>query len=306
MTLEIFVSQLPNAIVSAFMLAGLYVLVALAWVIIFRATKIPNFASGQFIVVAAYLYFVLNVGLHLPWWISFGVAVFGMCIVGYVVMRGLMTRMIGVATHAIGHAPAPAVFLTFGLAEALSSGLKAIFGPSIFNLDSPIPAGAIKLGFGNAVITNDRIFTWVLAVAMLLTTLVIIRYTKFGTQMRASAEQPILAAQSGINVHHIFIIGWVTSAALCALAGIAFAYSSVVSPSLGNVGLRALGPAIVGGIDSAAGVLPGAIIVAVVENIMVLVFGESVRDAAVMSVIMVMLIFKPNGLFGHDDTLRRV
>lgn len=306
MTLDTFLSQLPNAIVSAVNLTGLYVLVGLAWVIIFRATKIPNFSSGQFIVLAAYMYFVFNVRLALPWWVSFAAAVLGMGLVGYIVMRGLMTRMIGVATHAIGHAPAPAVFLTFGLAEMLSSAVRAIFGPSTYNLDSPIPAGVIRLGFGNTIITNDRIFIWVLAIVMLLLTLFIIRYTKFGTQMRASAEQPILAAQSGINVHHIFIIGWVTSAVLCALAGIGFAFSSVVSPSLGNVGLRALAPAIVGGIDSAAGVLPGALIVALVENVMVLLLGESVRDAAVMSVIMVMLIFRPNGLFGHDDTLRRV
>lgn len=306
MTLDTFISQLPNAVVSAVNLTGLYVLVGLAWVIIFRATKIPNFSSGQFIVLAAYMYFVFNVRLALPWWVAFGAAVLGMCLVGYIVMRGLMTRMIGVATHAIGHAPAPAVFLTFGLAEMLSSAVRAIFGPSTYNLDSPIPPGVIRLGFGNTIITNDRIFIWALAIVMLLLTLVIIRYTKFGTQMRASAEQPILAAQSGINVHHIFIIGWVSSASLCALAGIGFAFSSVVSPSLGNVGLRALAPAIVGGIDSAAGVLPGALIVALVENIMVLLLGESVRDAAVMSVIMVMLIFRPNGLFGHDDTMRRV
>ena len=306
MTLDDFLGLLPNAIVSAVNLAGLYVLVALAWVIIFRATKIPNFASGQFIVVGAYGYFVFNVRLGLPWWVSFIAGVLLMCLVGYIVMRGLMTRMIGVATHAIGHAPAPAVFLTFGLAEMLSSGVRAIFGPSTYNLDSPIPRGVIHLGFADTIVTTDRLFTWALAIIMLFLTLFVIRYTKFGTQMRASAEQPILAAQSGINVHHIFIIGWVMSAALCALAGITFAYSSVVSPALGNVGLRALAPAIVGGIDSAAGVLPGALIVALVENISVLLLGESVRDAAVMSVIMVMLVFRPNGLFGHDDTLRRV
>jgi len=81
-------------------------------------------------------------------------------------------------------------------------------------------------------------------------------------------------------------------------------FSTVLTPDLANIGLRGLAPVIVGGMDSVAGVVPGAIIVALSENLLVLVFGEGVRDAAVMVVLLIFLSIRPTGLFGSADIRR--
>jgi branched-chain amino acid transport system permease protein len=116
--------------------------------------------------------------------------------------------------------------------------------------------------------------------------------------MRAAAENMILASQSGINVDRVFMGGWAGTCAALAIVGITYGYSTIVTPSLADIGLRGLACAIVGGFDSLGGLVPGAIIVALTENISVVYFGESVRDAAVMIVILIVIAIKPSGLLG--------
>jgi branched-chain amino acid transport system permease protein len=297
------VSQLPNALVSAIGLAGLYVVAGLAWVILWRAAKILNFGMGQFVVLGAYFYLTLAGFAHLPFWIAFIGAVVGMGFVGFLVQRLLLRRLLGTPAHAAGHAPFAPVVLTLGVSTVVEYVVLTIFGPNATTLPSPLPSGTIKLGSG-IVITPQVIATWAIALVLMGATLVVIRYSKWGIQMRAAAEQPLLASQSGINVGNIFMAAWAASAAICALSGVTYSFGSAISPDLADIGLRTLAPVIVGGLDSVAGIIPGAIIVAVAENLMVLKFGEGVRDAAAMLVILAVLVIRPNGLFGTGDIRR--
>ena len=296
-------SQIPNAVVSGLILAGLYVVAGLAWVVLFRAAKILNFGTGQFIVLGAYLYFVLTGGLRLPIWAGFVGAVLLMAVVGMAVQVGLLNRLLGTPAHAVGHAPFAPVILTFGLAAVVQHAVTMFFGPEPRSVPTPLPKQTINLP-GHTVITAEGIFIWGIAVVLLLTTIVVIRYSRWGIRMRAAAEQPLLASQRGINVGNVFIAAWAAASAIAALAGVSYTYSTVLSPDLVNIGLRSLAPVIVGGMDSAAGIVPGAIIVALAENLLVLVFGESVRDAAVMLVILAVLVIRPNGLLSTGDIRR--
>jgi branched-chain amino acid transport system permease protein len=295
--------QLPNAVVSGLVLAGLYSVAGLAWVLLFRATKLLNFGTGQFIVLGAYFYFLLTTSFHLPFWGGFIAAVACMGAVGFLLQSVLLRRLLGTPAHAVGHAPFAPVILTFGVAAVVQHVVTMIFGPEPRSLPTPLPKNVIQLP-GNAVITADGILIWVIAAALLVTTVLVIRYSKWGIQMRAAAEQPLLASQSGIKVGNVYIAAWAVASAICGIAGISYSYSTVLSPDLANIGIRSLAPVIVGGMDSAAGVLPGAIIVAIAENLLVLVFGEGVRDAAVMLVILCVLAIRPNGLFGTGDIRR--
>jgi branched-chain amino acid transport system permease protein len=297
------IGQLPNAIVSGLLLAGLYTVVGLAWVLLFRAAKILNFGTGQFIVLGAYFYFVLTDNLHLPFWAGFIGAVICMAAVGFVVQYGLLRRLLGTPAHAIGHAPFAPVILTFGIAAVVQHLVTMVFGPEPRFLPTPLPKSVINLP-GHTVVTADAILIWAIALVLLVSSVLVIRYSKWGIQMRAAAEQPLLASQSGINVGYVFIAAWAVASSICALAGVSYSYSTVLSPDLANIGIRSLAPVIVGGMDSVAGVVPGAIIVAIAENLLVLIFGEGVRDAAVMLVILAVLVIRPNGLFGTGDIRR--
>ncbi len=298
------IGQLPNVLVSSLVLAGLYTVVSLAWVILFRATKLFNFATAQFIVLGAYIYFLMSVQLGLPFIAALLGVLLVMAAVGTLVQVGLMSRLAGAQAHAVGHAPFGPVILTFGIAAVVQHAVAIIFGRQPVSISMPLPWRVIRLP-GTIAITPEGVFVWIVAAVLLVSAVMLIRYSKWGIRMRASAEQAVLASQSGINVGRVFIIGWVAATAIAALAGISYSFGTILSPDLSNVGLRGLAPAIVGGMDSAAGVLPGAIIVALVENMMVLIFGEGVRDAAVMVVVLVFLTVRPTGLFGSDD-IRRI
>jgi branched-chain amino acid transport system permease protein len=297
------VSQIPNAIVSGLILAGLYTVAGLAWVLLFRAAKILNFGTGQFIVLGAYFYFLLTSNARLPFWAGLIGATVCMAAVGFVVQWGLLRRLLGTPAHAVGHAPFAPVILTFGIAAVVQHAVTIFFGPEPRSLQSPLPGSVISLP-GHAVVTADGLLIWFIAIVLLVAATLVIRYSKWGIQMRAAAEQPLLASQSGINVGNVFIGAWIVASGICALAGVSYSYSTVLSPDLVNIGVRSLSPVIVGGMDSVAGLVPGAIIVALAENLLVLVFGEGVRDAAVMLVILAVLAIRPNGLLGTGDIRR--
>lgn len=296
-------SQVPNALVSGLVLAGIYVVVGLAWVLLFRATKILNFGTAQFIVLGAYLYYLMSGGVHLPPWAAIAGAVVVMGLIGAAIQIGLMSRLAGTQAHAVGHAPFAPVILTFGIAAVVQHVVTMIFGREAVSLTAPIPTRTIQLP-GHIAITADGIFVWAIAIVLMVSTILLIRYSRWGIQMRAAAENAILASQSGINVSSVFIMGWAAASAIAGLAGISYSFSTVLTPDLANIGLRGLAPVIVGGMDSVAGVVPGAIIVALSENLLVLVFGEGVRDAAVMVVLLIFLSIRPTGLFGSADIRR--
>jgi branched-chain amino acid transport system permease protein len=292
-----------NALVSSVELAAVYIIGGLSWVILFRSTKVLNFATGQFMAIGAYLYFIINTDFHLTFWMSFVGAIIWTGLIGALLQLGVFARLLGARAHAVGHSPFSPVILTFAVGIIAASIIDMTFGSNVEYQPDPFRHGVIHLP-GSSVITPQDIFTWIMAIVVFVTTVVVLRYTKYGIQMRAAAEQPLLASQSGINVPLVFVAAWCAACALAALAGITYGFQSSLTPDIENVGLLTIAPVMVGGIDSIAGVIPGAFIVAIAQNLFVLQFGAQARDAAVMSVILVVLVIRPTGLFGTGDVRR--
>jgi branched-chain amino acid transport system permease protein len=123
--------------------------------------------------------------------------------------------------------------------------------------------------------------------------------------MRVTAEDPILAAQSGVRVDRVYIVGWWIAITVASLAGILYAYNTALSPGIGDsLGLRGIAPALVGGLDSVKGVIPGALLVALAEVLGVRLLGGEMQDVTAWLVILVVLLIKPNGLFGSSSVIR--
>ena len=291
------IDQLPNAVVSAVILSGLYSIVGLGFVLLFRAAGVFNFATGQMIMLGTYLYYQLATPYHMPFLIALLGALVTMGALGAVMHIGLLQRLAGLEhwSYAV---------LTLGVSIVMARVVAIFWGTEARTVNLPLPSLSFHTS-NQIAITTGGVLTMVAALVMLVGTLWLIRYSKWGIQMRAAAENPVLASQSGIDIDRVFIIGWAATGIILTMAGIVYAYSTVLSQSVGDIGLRGLAPAFVGGMDSAAGVFPGAVIVALIENLAVVYFGESVRDAAVMMVILVMLVVRPTGLFG-TPRVRRV
>jgi branched-chain amino acid transport system permease protein len=255
-----------------------------------------NFATGQLVAVGAYLYYWLSSGMGVPFLPALMATLVLVGLLGVALHFSIMRHMSGQK----GFAP---IILTMGISIMLQHTISLLFGGGAQAVSLPVPVATVSLGPGVGITSSD-ILTIVLSLLMVGTVAVMIRYSQWGIQMRAAAENPLLAAQSGINIDRVFAVGWFITLVTLALMGISYSYATILVPDVAGVGLRGMAPAIVGGLDSVAGVLPGAILIALVENLSVLVLGESARDAAVMSVLLLVLVVRPTGLFGGRTVSR--
>jgi branched-chain amino acid transport system permease protein len=130
------------------------------------------------------------------------------------------------------------------------------------------------------------------------------RFSRLGMRMRAAAELPTLASQSGVNITAVFLIAWMLAGLATALGGITYGYTNVVSPQVAQVGLRGLTPALVGGFESLPGTILGAILLALVQTAGVRLLGGESVDAVVAAVLLVFLILRPTGLLGEAEVRR--
>lgn len=290
------ITEWPNAGVSSIVLAGLYIMVGLGWVLLFRATQVLNFATGQLILLGACLYYTFTASLHLPFVVSLALVLVVMTAVGAAVHGLLIRRVSGTQGF---FAP---VILTLGISTVIAQAVNLGYGSG--SLAISVPSGNHAFRTGSVAVTSIGLIMLVLGLVALFAMQVIIRRSKWGTQMRAAAESTVLASQSGINVDRVFMIGWAATAFILTLVGISYGAGTIVTPSLADIGLRGLAVAIVGGFDSLTGLAPAALIVAVTENFSVVFLGESVRDAAVMVVILIVLAIRPQGLFGSRSVVR--
>jgi branched-chain amino acid transport system permease protein len=293
----VYLTELPNALVASVILAALYVLVGLSWVLLFRATQIMNFATGQFALLGACVYYTFSVSLHLPFIISLLIALAVVAAIGASVHALFIRRMAGNEGF---FAP---VVLTLGVSTVISQIVNISYGAGSLAISLPIAQKSYHLS-NNIAITSNDLVTIVVGVVVMFIAQLVIRRTKWGIQMRAAAESTVLASQSGINVDRVFMGGWAGAAAVVAIVGITYGASTIVTPTLADIGIRGLAVAIVGGFDSIVGLIPAALIVALAENLSVVFFGESVRDAAVMIVILIVLAVRPQGLLGSKAVAR--
>lgn len=286
---------LPDVLAGSVVLAGIYLLVGLSWVIIFRASQLMNFATGQFIVLAAFVAATMITG-GWNYWITLIIVIVGLAVVGVLSYRFLLRPLAG------GDLFTP-VIATMGLASVVQGLIQIIWGPNILNIEPPFPSDTLQLPLNITLTTNDLI---VPAVALLFYggLILFLRRTKFGGQMRAANESTLLASQSGMNVYLIFGVAFAISFAALALAGITNAQRSVVALTAIPLGLKGLVPAMLGGLNSVEGVAVGALIVAVVESLVVLYLGADWSNLVVFVILLLVLALRPHGLFGRAEAIR--
>lgn len=287
---------LPDVLVSSLILGSVYALIALGVVAIYRATKVLNFAHGQFILLGAYLVYQFAVGQHLPLVIA---APLGLLVTGLI---GALAYVVFLKPLAGRPLWAP-VMVTVGLATVMTSVMSIVWGSGLRILPFPVKVHAYSLP-GNAVINTYGLVSIVAMVVVFSGFMAVNKWSQAGAQMRAAAENPVLAGHRGVNVTLIFAMAWGLAAVAAGVSGVTFSYSNLLTPGLSALGLRGFAPALVGGLDSFGGALLGSFCVALAENMAATYIGGEVRDAAAFAVILVVLVIRPYGLFGTKEIER--
>jgi branched-chain amino acid transport system permease protein len=289
-------APIGDMVVSALVLAGAYILLGLSWVVIFRATRVLNLAVGQFMAVGAYMAFTFLVVFKMPFLVAILLA-----LVSVALFAGLTFHLFVRPLHGQPHFVV--VVLTIGWSIVIGGAISIIWGPDLHVLPQPIPDKVYLLPFGARLSTYGAA-TVIVAVVTATALVLFFRFSKLGIRMRAAAELPVLASQSGVNITVLFFIAWALAGICTTFAGISFGYTNVVSPAVAQIGLRGLTPALIGGFESLPGTILGAIILAFVEVVGVRLLGGESEDAVVAAVLLAFLMVRPTGVFGAAEVRR--
>jgi branched-chain amino acid transport system permease protein len=286
-----------DIVVGTLLLASLYALVAFAWVLMFKTTGILNLATGAHLAVGAFVFDTFATRWDLPWIVVIPGWLLTALAIAWVTQLGLFRRLAGQPEFVV-------VIATLGLASVLKGFTSIIWGTESRLIREPFSDTVFSIP-GGATITSYGLLTVVVTAAIFAVSAWFFARTKPGVEMRVTAEDPTLAAQSGLRVDRVYTIGWWIAISVASLAGILYAYNTALSPGIGDtLGLRGIAPALVGGLDSIRGVIPGALIVAFAEVIGVRLLGGQMQDVTAWIVILAVLLIKPNGLFGSSSVIR--
>lgn len=278
-----------QALVQGIMLGGVYALVALGLVLICKATKVINLAYGEIMMVMAYLMSTFFVAMGLNLVLSIFLVLVISALTGLLLERFTMRPLVGQ-----GFLSMVIVTLVIGV---FSQGVVTIAWSGREKSLSMIPQGAVSLGD----IRIEYTYLWAFFIAMLVFGLMVFvfRYTRVGLAMRAVAEDHQLSQAMGIGVKRIFAISWAISCVAAAIAGLLLGNISLVSPSMGYLGLaKALPVLLLGGLESIPGALLGGIIVGVVEIVGGAYAGGQYGDIIPFTLMLLILLIRPYGLFG--------
>lgn len=288
-------TELSVFLVSGLSLGGTLALMALGLVLIMRATGVFNFAQGQFMLLPA----ILSAKLESDGW-PFWLAVLTGIVVGSVI-AALFYRFILERTVGLNHIFP--VIATLGFASVLDGAMGMFFGTTNYSLDIPfLPDGSVTI-FG-AQFTISSLVVAVVSLAIAAAVAAALRFSRLGALVRSAGQDPLLASFGAINVRRIFLASWVVAAILAALAGIAYASTTVVNSTVVSIALLAAPAIVLGGLDSIEGALVGGIIIGLVQAFTATYLGGQFVEVVSYTLLLVVLQFLPQGLFGTKQIVR--
>jgi len=280
-------------LISGVALGCIYALIALGFVLIYKATETVNFAQGELMMLGAFGALALMKFGGVSFWLAAPVAVVGMMALGVVIERLVIRPILGQPQFTV-------VMLTIGLGY-LCRGLITMLpgiGSETNSLEAPYKGQVFDLG--GAVISVDQLIV-ILATALLCGLLyAMFRFSKIGIAMQASSQNQLAAYYMGIPVRRLNGLVWGLSAGVAALAGLLLAPITFVHVNMGFIGLKAFPAAVVGGFGSLPGAIVGGLTIGLVEALAGFYLPEGFKDIAAYVVVLVMLVVKPNGLFGGN------
>jgi branched-chain amino acid transport system permease protein len=289
--MQAFMHQLLSGLAAG----AIYASVALALVMIFKATHHVNFAQGELAMFSTYVALLLiNAGV--PYWVAFVITLVFSFITGVAIERTIVRRF-------QDSSPLGAVIVFIGLLILINGLAGLLFTYTLKQFPSPFPDRA---WYGTTYLSPHEIGMMAVTLIVLGVVFVFFRFTRLGLAMRASAENPQSSRLVGIRVGWMLALGWGLASVLGAVAGMMAAPIVFLEPNMmGGVILYGFAAALLGGIDNPWGAPIGGFLVGVLENVAgAYVVGSHLKLALALAVIVAVLVFKPSGLFGRTVVVR--
>ena len=288
--------QFVQLLISGVSQGCIYGLIALGFVLIYKATETVSFAQGELMMLGAFCGLALMTVLGFPFWVAVLASILAMGLFGTVLERAVIRPILGQPAFSI-------VMLTIGVGYVLRGLITMIPNIGTDTHTLPVPYAGEVLRLGALVVSAEQIVVIGVTGVLCAGLFAMFRYSKLGVAMQASSQNQLAAYYMGIPVKRLNGLVWGLAAGVAAVAGLLLAPITFVHANMGFIGLKAFPAAVVGGFGSLPGAIVGGLIIGIVEAFSGFYLPEGFKDIAPYIVVLLMLVLKPNGLFG--ETLRK-
>jgi len=280
---------LADIVLQGFLVGGLYALIALGFVLIFKSSQVLNLAYGEMIAILSYFLYYLHISLDFP----LGLAILLMFVagagLGFLVERSFIRPLVGQPFLALLMMTLMLMFLIQGIIVLWQGGASFSY---------PFAPGGMYEFWGVSILPG-ALWAFAAAIFVFLLLAFLFRYTKIGLAMRVVAADHAISQSLGIKVKRIFSLSWVISGVFAAVCGILAGLVWMVTPTMGSIGLgKGLVVVLLGGMNSIPGALVGGLILGLAEALGGYYAGD-VREIIPWLLMLFILIVRPWGMFGE-------
>ena len=283
---------------TGIMVGGIYALIALGFVLIFKSSKVVSIAQGELMLVGSYACLSLMLHFHLGLLVSIIITMLCAAILGMLIERFFLRPLIAQPLIA-------SVMMTIAIASLLRGLVVGIWKGLQYPYPQTLASGNINVG--SLVLSGPLLVSFACVTVLVVVFTLFFQRSKLGLGMRATAEDQQVVQSCGIRVSSIFSWAWIISAVLAAIAGFLFCSQTSVNLAVADLGLKAVAVAILGGMDSIGGAIVAGLIIGVLENLAVAYLdpflpaswsGGGLRDVIPFIVKLLVMLRWPYGLFG--------
>ncbi|MEZ5810313.1 MAG: branched-chain amino acid ABC transporter permease [Rhizobiaceae bacterium] len=282
--LQLLVSGLANGCV--------YGIIALGFVLIYKATEAVNFAQGDMMMLGAFVTLGLTNSGYLGWnfWIAVPVAILIMGVLGYLLDIVILRRMLGQSQVAV-------VILTIAIGFVMRFAAGTIWGHEPQSLETPY--AGMDFAFGGVVLGLDEVLVIVVTIVLTVGFYLYFNNTRLGVAMQASSQNQLAAYYMGIPVKRVQSLIWALSGMMATVAGVLYASKGSIDPTAGLLGIKAFAAAVIGGMGSLPGALLGGIIIGLIEPFAARYIAAGYSQIAPYLLLFLVLVFRPHGILAQ-------
>ena len=288
-------------VVTGFSLGMIYALVAIGFVIILKCSEAFNIAQGHFVLIGGYLGYTFLIPLGLPLWAGILLSILVAIVMGLLIERLALRPLVGQPVLAV-------VMMTIALATVLEGLATLLWGGEYKTYHGVLPT--LSLNIGQISIPSESLIGLIVSIVSVVLLLILFRYTKIGLAMRATAEDLQVVQSLGIRATTVYAVSWVIACIVGVIGGILLGGVSGVMIPLAEIGLKAFAVVLLGGVNSIGGAIVAGIILGILENVAAgyldpLLPGGGLAQVFPFIVMIIVLVFRPHGLFGLE-TIERI
>jgi branched-chain amino acid transport system permease protein len=284
--------QFLQLVISGVAQGCIYGLIALGFVMIYKATETVSFAQGDLMMVGAFIGLAAMGFAGAPFWVAVPAAIAAMAAIGFGIERLVIRPILGEPAFSV-------VMLTVGLGYVARGAITMVPGIGTETHALPVPYKDQALHLGPLVLAAEQLVVIAVTAVLCGALYAVFRHTRVGVAMQAASQNQLAAWYMGIPVSRLNALVWALASAVAAVAGLLLAPITFVHANMGFIGLKAFPAAVVGGFGSLPGAIVGGLVIGIVESCAGFYLPEGFKDIAPYVVVLAMLMVRPNGLFGQ-------